>query len=90
MEKFGLRRMHSLRRTFSNKVITSFKKALRIVGNESNSVPDLQFSMKGLSNTSFIPEAYILARRRMHEIETEKAMATFMSRHESWKAGGPQ
>lgn len=35
-------------------------------------------------------QAYILGNHRMHEIERQKAMAISISRHTSWKAGGPQ
>jgi hypothetical protein len=35
------------------------------------------------------PQAYLLANRRLQEIETEKAMAIAESRHDKWKAGGP-
>ena len=38
---------------------------------------------------SINPQAYIIANQRMHEIETEKAFVTKVSRHDSWKAGGP-
>ncbi len=33
--------------------------------------------------------AYIAAKQRMQEIEGQKALAISLSRHESWKAGGP-
>jgi len=35
------------------------------------------------------PDAYLLAKKRNHEIETLKAMVVFQSRHERWRAGGP-
>jgi hypothetical protein len=38
---------------------------------------------------TFNTQAYILGKQRMHEIETQKAMAIVVSRHERWKAGGP-
>lgn len=48
------------------------------------------YTSQGLrqSNT-FNPQAYMVANQRMHEIETQKAMATIVSRHQSGKAGGP-
>lgn len=38
---------------------------------------------------SYNPGGYDIAERRMHEIETQKAMITMDLRHERWKAGGP-
>ena len=38
---------------------------------------------------SFNPQVYMLAKRRMHEIEGQKAMIIHELRHEFWKAGGP-
>jgi hypothetical protein len=34
-------------------------------------------------------EAFIVANRYKHEIETQKAMLIALSRHNRWKAGGP-
>jgi len=34
-------------------------------------------------------QAYLTGKRRMHEIETQKAMIIVLSRHNRWKAGGP-
>ena len=34
-------------------------------------------------------EAFIIANRRKHEVETQKAMLASLSRHDVWKAGGP-
>ncbi len=39
--------------------------------------------------SDLLPEAYMLANNRMHEIDAEKAMALVLTRHERWKAGGP-
>lgn len=38
---------------------------------------------------TFNLQAHISGKRRMHEIETQKALLTSLSRHERWKAGGP-
>ena len=38
---------------------------------------------------TFSSDAYVLAKKRMHEIETQKAMVILESRHCTWKAGGP-
>ncbi len=38
---------------------------------------------------TFNLQTYTLAKRRMHEVEGEKAMLLSLSRHERWKAGGP-
>jgi hypothetical protein len=45
--------------------------------------------MKALPETSLNLQAYTLARQRMHEIETQKAMVVSILRYEKWKAGGP-
>jgi hypothetical protein len=37
----------------------------------------------------FNVQAYRLGKQRMHEIEGMKAMTISLSRHETWKAGGP-
>jgi hypothetical protein len=34
------------------------------------------------------PRAYLLANRRLQEIETQKARVLAQSRHDKWKAGG--
>jgi len=38
---------------------------------------------------TFNVQAYLLGKRRMHEIEGENAQAISLSRHSRWKAGGP-
>ena len=38
---------------------------------------------------TFNVQAYMLGKRRMHEIEGEKAMAIAESRHHRYQAGGP-
>lgn len=38
---------------------------------------------------TFSSDAYLLAKKRMQEIEAQKAMLVFESRHHNWKAGGP-
>lgn len=45
---------------------------------------------QGLTLEPYYAQAYAMSQQRMHEIETEKAMAILASRHQSWKAGGPQ
>jgi hypothetical protein len=37
---------------------------------------------------TFNVQAYMLGKRRTHEIEGEKAMVIAESRHDKWKAGG--
>lgn len=34
------------------------------------------------------PDAYLLAKNRNHEIEAQKAVVLFESRHDKWKSGG--
>jgi hypothetical protein len=38
---------------------------------------------------SFNIKAYLSVGRRMQEIQAEKAMLIWESRHDKWKAGGP-
>ena len=45
---------------------------------------------QSLTLEPYYARAYAMSQQRMHEIETEKAMAILASRHQSWKAGGPQ
>lgn len=81
--------MHTLKGSFCSQLLTSFKRALRIIGDESKSTSNLQVSTKRLSDTSVNLQAYALAKQRIPEIETQKAMLISMSRHDTWKAGGP-
>lgn len=38
---------------------------------------------------AFNVQAHMLGKRRMHEIEGEKALVIAESRHDKWTAGGP-
>jgi len=38
---------------------------------------------------TFSSGAHVLAKNRMHEMETQKAILILQSRHDRWKAGGP-
>jgi len=38
---------------------------------------------------TFSSDAYLLTKKRLHAVETQKAMVIFELRHERWKAGGP-
>lgn len=38
---------------------------------------------------TFNSNACLLARKRVYEIDAQKAMAILESRHDKWKAGGP-
>jgi hypothetical protein len=44
---------------------------------------------RGMSTRTINPDAYIISKKRAHEIETQKAYALMASRHEKWTAGGP-
>jgi hypothetical protein len=89
MEKPDLAKMHILTRGCYSQLLISLKKTLRIIGDNSRSTSNFQVSMKGLPETSLNLQAYTLAKQRIHEIETQKAMTISLSRHEKWKAGGP-
>lgn len=41
------------------------------------------------STKAFNSQAYLFSKHRVNEVETEKAYATALSRHERWKGGGP-
>ena len=53
-----------------------------------NSLPN--YSLARAQPKTFNLQAYTLAKQRMHEIETEKAMVISLMRHDKWKPGGPQ
>lgn len=89
MKRYYLKKTHILKRGFYSQLLTAFKRALRIIGDESKSISNLQVSMKELSETSLNLRAYMFAKQRINEIETQKAMSILMSRHDKWKAGGP-
>jgi len=40
-------------------------------------------------SNSYNVQAHMLSNQRAHEIESQKAMLISMSRHDTWKAGGP-
>ncbi len=88
MEKSDLNKMFSSKRTFYNQLTTLFKSALRIMGDKYRTASHSQVSMEEPLDT-FNCKAYILAKQRMYEIETQKAMLISLSRHDKWKAGGP-
>jgi len=90
MAKLDLKKMQSLKRTLLGQFVASYKRALGIIGSETEATPNLQVSTIRLPSKSFNHEAYISAKRRMHEIEAQKALVILESRHEKWKgAGGP-
>jgi len=89
MEKLGLGKILNLKRAFSSSLVTSFKSAVKIIKDVFGSTSNPRVPVRGVSDTSFNSEAYILAIRCMHEIECQKAMVILESRHERWKAGGP-
>lgn len=51
------------------------------------STPDANGNQRQLNPLN--PQAFIIGKRRMHEIEKTKAMIMIESRHQSWKSGGP-
>ena len=53
-------------------------------------IPANKFNHGSKQPKTFNVQAYLLANQRMHEIEGQKAMVILISRHQSWKAGGPQ
>jgi hypothetical protein len=55
-------------------------------GNGSYVYP--RVSPKGLIDTHFRTEAYLISEQRKVEVEAEKAMAVSLSRHERWKGTG--
>jgi len=42
----------------------------------------------GEQKKTFNSDAYVLAKKRIHAIEAQKAMVMFESRHDKWKSGG--
>jgi len=67
-------------------------KVLRLVRGSTNEGPCLSSTgahQDQRCSETFNTEAYIISNQRMHELETQKAFVTSLSRHERWKAGGP-
>ncbi len=56
-------------------------------GDLDTSTADTNSDQKQLSSLG--PQALVIAKRRMNEIEKTKAMIMAESRHQSWKSGGP-
>ena len=69
-------------------------KVLRLLGvnlSSEESLKDPRDDPAHISNqpVTFNVQAYLLGKRRMHEIEGDKALVIAESRHDKWKAGGP-
>ena len=67
-----------------NLIVNSFKRTLGMSRDSADRSTEDQEQTKTLNL-----QAYIIANRRLHEVETEKAMIASLSRHDKWKAGGP-
>jgi len=70
----------------------SFKsKVLRLSGLEMGfeSTSRLQQKEDYARAETLNSEAYLLSKKRMHEVEAEKAVMISVSRHPRWVAGGP-
>ena len=76
MKKLDLRRKtHVLREAFYSQLIISFKRALRIIGGESESTVDLEVPMKGVPNISLIHDEHQRINTQLFEMEMHKAEA---------------
>lgn len=47
------------------------------------------FGTRAVNGDQERPEAYVVAARRMQEIEAQKAFVRAVANHDKWKAGGP-
>jgi hypothetical protein len=68
---------------------SSIGRMLRLLGvNRGYEVPSNSREEKSQPR-SFNIKAYLSVDRRMQEIQAEKALLIWESRHDKWKAGGP-
>jgi len=77
-----------------HKKVTLKGKMLRMLGlnkgfERSLSYHDGIVSKKESFDPFFRAEGYIISNERKHEVELQKAMIIKVSRHDTWKAGGP-
>jgi hypothetical protein len=84
-------RMFGIREKFASP-IGKVLKVVRLIRNSGKgglSVSSYSYTNQDLSQpNTFNSQAYITGNQCMHEIETQKAIAISVSRHERWKAGG--
>ncbi len=79
---FGTRERFGSAKEGLTKLVRLFRR-----GDFDASIPDAKRDQRQLNALN--PQAFIMAKRRMHEIETQKAMIIHELRHDFWKAGGP-
>ena len=75
MKKSDLKKTRILKRAFYSHLITSFKRTLRIIGDESKSTSNLQVSKKGLSDTFLTYDELKQINAQLLKIERQKAEA---------------
>jgi hypothetical protein len=75
MKKPALEKTHTLSRTLYSQLASSFKRALRIIGAESESTSNSQVYMKGLSETFFAYDGLQRMNAHLLEVERQKAEA---------------
>jgi hypothetical protein len=77
------------RKTIRKKgLLKSFRLSLASRNGEMNTYSSTLHECNGEAK-SFASEAYLLSKKRMCEVEAEKALMVNVSRHPRWVAGGP-
>jgi hypothetical protein len=74
MKKLDLKKMHTSKKAFRSKLLTSFKRALRI-GTEPRSTSNLQISRKGLPDTFLTHNEFKKINAQLLKMEMQKAEA---------------
>ena len=82
---FGTKERKSVRK---KGLLKSLRLSLASRNSEMNTYSSTPCECNGEAK-SFKSEAYLLSKKRMYEVEAEKALMINVSRHPRWVAGGP-
>jgi hypothetical protein len=82
MKKLDLKKTHTSKKALRNKLLTSFKRALRI-GTEPRSTSNLQISRKGLPDTFLTYDELRKINAQLLKMEMQKTEAIRLIREKS-------
>jgi hypothetical protein len=82
MKKLDLKKTHTSKKALRNKLLTSFKRALRI-GTEPRSTSNLQISRKGLPDTFLTYDELRKINAQLLKMEMQKAEAMRLIREKT-------
>jgi hypothetical protein len=82
MKKLDLKKTHTSKKALRNKLLTSFKRALRI-GTEPRSTSNLQISRKGLPDTFLTYDELLKINAQLLKMEMQKAEAMRLIREKT-------